>query len=228
MRPVGKRILEVVLPAGVVAALLRGWRSLYWWHRRRIPRGVNRRRIAALRDAGKPILLELGSSRRPGMEEWVASDINGGGDLQLDLTERLPFPDGSVTRLYMSHVLEHFSYPHPMLDLLRECHRVLVPGGTLDLAVPDARIFIAAYLNPEGFDRAAYCGHDVGLDYRAPIDYLNFIAYMGGDHRHLFDAGNLPLVMAAAGFSRVRLREFDPSLDLAVRRDESIYAQAVK
>lgn len=228
MRRTAKRVLEAVLPAGAVEALFRGWRRLYWWHRRRIPRGANTRRIAALLAAGSPILLELGSSRRPGMEDWVASDINGGGDLQLDLTERLPFPDGTVARLSMSHVLEHFSYPHPMLDLLRECRRVLVPGGTLDLAVPDASIFIEAYRHPEFFDRAAYCGHDVGLDYRAPIDYLNFIAYMGGDHRHLFDAGNLPLVLAEAGFSQVCLRAFDPAVDLEVRRKESLYARAVK
>ena len=228
MKRTVKRVLSSVLPASAMGAVLGIWRRCYWRQRRRIPRGANRRCVAALLAGKRPILLELGSARRPGMEDWVFSDINGGGDLRLELTEPLPFPDGSVTRIYLSHVLEHFSYPHPMLDLLRECHRMLLHGGTIDVAVPDTRIFVEAYLHPDGFDREVRCAYDVGLDYRAPVDYLNFIAYMGGDHRHLFDAQNLPLVLAAAGFSRVRLRDFDPALDLAVRRDESVYASAEK
>ncbi|MEK6285221.1 MAG: methyltransferase domain-containing protein [Acidobacteriota bacterium] len=158
----------------------------------------------------------------------MASDITGGGDIRLDLTQSIPFPDNSVELIYSSHVLEHFSYPIPMIHLLRECHRILKPGGTLRVAVPDARIFLNAYVDPGSFDKARFCSLDVGLSYKSKIDYVNFIAYMGGEHKHLFDEENLVLVLAEAGFRDVCIRVFDPEVDLEVRRHESIYAQAVK
>ena len=158
------------------------------------------------------------------MEDWISSDIGGSGDIQLDFTQPIPFPDDSVEIIYSSHVLEHFSFPHPMLDLLRECRRILKPEGTFSIAVPDARIFLNAYANPTGFNRELFCGYDVGLTYQSKIDYVNFIAYMAGDHKHLFDEENLVAVLSQAGFRDVSLREFDPALDLPIRKHESIYA----
>lgn len=176
----------------------------------------------------RPIKLELGAGRRQGMEEWVSLDLNGGADIQHDLTQPLPFPNECVDRIYSSHVLEHFTYPSPMLDLLRECHRVLKPGGALTMAVPNARIYLEAYFNPAAFDRAKFCGYDVGLSFDSRIDVVNFIAFLGGQHKFMFDEENLPRVLEKAGFREVRARSFDPALDLEVRNHESIYAEALK
>ena len=216
------------LPAAIVDAMLRIWRVVYWRRRRAISPRRNGAVVRALVASGKAIKLELGSPSRAGMEDWVATDINGGGDLQLDLTDPIPFPDNSVHRIYSSHVLEHFSYPHPMLDLLNECHRILKAGGELSIAVPNARIFIEGYANAANFDRERFCTEDVGLSYKAGIDFVNFIAYMGGDHKHMFDGQNLLVVLAEAGFRNVRLRDYDPEVDVAWRRHESIYATCVK
>ena len=223
-----KTLLLAVVPAPVAERGLALWRRAYWKSRASRSRRGNRASIARLLEAGRPIRLELGSPRRAGMEDWVASDINGGGDIALDLSDPIPFPDNSVQRIYSSHVLEHFSYPRPLLDLLRECHRVLEPGGEIGVAVPNARIFLEGYLNADGFERGRFCTHDVGLSYKTRIDYVNFIAYMGGDHKHMFDEENLIVVLAEAGFRNVRLRDYEPPLDLAVRRHESIYAMGVK
>lgn len=223
-----RNALVAVLPQPLAAAGLALWRRAYWGSRRRARRRRNRAAVPALLAAGRPILLELGSPKREGMADWIASDINGGGDLALDLLEPLPFPDGAVQRIYASHVLEHFAYPAPMLDVLRECRRILAPGGDLRVAVPNARIFLDGYANPGAFDRARYCTHDVGLGYASRIDCVNFIAYMGGDHRHMFDEENLVAVLAEAGFRDVRLCEFDPRIDVAARRHESIYATGAR
>ena len=54
-----------------------------------------------------------------------------------------------------------------------------------------------AYLNPENYPKDKFCAWDVGLKFGSPIDYLNFVAYLGGEHKHLFDEENLvtiPLV----------------------------------
>jgi len=87
---------------------------------------------------------------------------------------------------------------------------------------------LQAYFEPAGFDREKFCNEPVGLKFTSPIDIVNFIAYLGGDHKFMFDVDNLPLVLAEAGFRDVHMREFDPAIDVPYRRDESIYAEAVK
>ncbi len=223
-----QRLLLAVLPESVVDDGLALWRSIYWKRRNSISSRKNRRTVARMIETGEPIRLELGSPKREGMENWVATDINGGGDLKVDFTRPLPFPDNSVQRIYSSHVLEHLSYPHPMVDFLRECRRILEPGGEISIAVPNARIFLEGYLRPTEFDIARYCTHDVGLAYKSRIDVVNFIAYMGGDHKHMFDEQSLQIILTEAGFTNVSLRDFDGRLDLAARRHESIYAAGIK
>jgi predicted SAM-dependent methyltransferase len=162
------------------------------------------------------------------MEDWVATDINGNGDLQLDLTQPIPFPDNSIEKIYSSHLIEHFAYPSPMLDLLRECIRILKPGGVFSIAVPNARIFLEAYMDDGDFDREKFCSLDVGLTYKTRIDYVNFVAHMGGEHRHLFDEENLLEILEEAGFAHVKLREFESPMDRDDRRRDSVYAEGRK
>lgn len=45
----------------------------------------------------------------------------------------LPFADGSIDRISADSVLEHLAHPH---HVIRECHRVLRPGGVMRLATP--------------------------------------------------------------------------------------------
>jgi len=219
---------EAVLPGPVIASGLRVWRAIYWWNRRRSRPLAARRLVQTLVSSGRPFTVELGSARREGMPDWVTLDLNGAADILHDLTHPLPFPDGSVARVYSSHVLEHFNYPHPLLDLLRECHRILKPGGTISAAVPNARLYLEGYFHPERFEREKFCGYEVGLSYRSRIDVVNFVAYLGGEHKFLFDEENLPRVLEEAGFRNARLRSFDPAIDLPERAHESVYAEAVK
>ena len=217
-----------MLPDFVAEYILEQWRALYWWNKGRIRPARNRRVARNIVRTGLPIKLELGSWKRIGMEDWVTTDINGNGDLQLDLSQPIPFPDNAIEKIYSSHLIEHFSYPSPMLNLLRECNRILKPGGVFSVAVPNARIFLDAYMDDSDFDREKYCAFDVGLSYKTRIDYVNFVAHMGGEHRHLFDEDNLLMILEEAGFSHVKLREFDPSMDREDRRHDSVYAQGRK
>lgn len=54
-------------------------------------------------------------------------------DHELDLTERLPFPDNSFSTIILSDVLEHIPEPG---HLWSEMHRILVPGGVAIINVP--------------------------------------------------------------------------------------------
>ena len=59
--------------------------------------------------------------------------------------DHLPFfADSSVELIYCSHALEYFDRDQAR-EVLREWHRVLSPGGTLRLAVPDFGALIMVY-----------------------------------------------------------------------------------
>lgn len=220
--------LAGLLPPSVRRVVLAAWRPFYWWSTEKLAPARGKRTARALVASGKPIKLEVGGGPRAGLEDWTSLDLASGAAIPHDLTTPLPFPDGSVDEIYSSHVLEHFTYPEPALGVLRECRRVLKDGGRFRIAVPNARIFLDAYFNPDNFDREKFCTMDVGLKFRSRIDAVNFIAYLGGEHKFMYDADNLPLVLEEAGFRNIRARSYDPSIDLAARVHESIYAEAVK
>lgn len=217
-----------ILPETLSGKIFGVWRKIYWWKRNQIDPGKNRRTIDMLLESEKPIKLELGSWKREGMDDWTFSDLSGGGDLELDLSKPIPFPDSSVSMIYSSHLIEHFAYPSPMQDLLSECYRILIPGGVFSVAVPDARIYIEAYVNDKQLSEEEFLNHDVGLKFKNKIDYVNFVAYQGEEHKHMFDQNNLISVIEDSGFANARIREYDPKIDLARRQLNSIYAIAQK
>ena len=61
------------------------------------------------------------------------------------------YAEASFDAITMSHVIEHVHHP---LELLRECHRILKPGGRLVIATP----------NSESWGHERYGIHWVGLD----------------------------------------------------------------
>jgi ubiquinone/menaquinone biosynthesis C-methylase UbiE len=69
-----------------------------------------------------------------------------------DLTKGIPCPDNSVDAVYHSHFLAHLdrNLADPAQDaaliFLKECRRVLKPGGVMRSVVPDLEYFARAYL----------------------------------------------------------------------------------
>ncbi len=172
------------------------------------------------------ILLDLGSGTKRGTNGWTTVDLFG-SDLNWDLRKGIPLRDGTVDGLYTSHMLEHIPFKQ-LVPFLRECRRVLKPGGFLSVCVPNAGYFIRAYAAGR-HHRAPDQLHQPGrTETGSLLDQVNYIAYMGGSHVYLFDEENLVNMLRLGGFADVRLREFDPALDMAGRDWESVYAIAVK
>lgn len=77
-----------------------------------------------------------------------------------DLRQSLPFATETFEAVYHSHVLEHI--PHGKAPgLIAECFRVLRPGGTLRVVVPDLETIARLYL--QNLDAAA-TGDEVAAD----------------------------------------------------------------
>lgn len=79
--------------------------------------------------------------------DWINLDSIPVGNpvRRWDIRKLLPFASGKVDACYASHVLEHLTRLNAN-ELLRECHRILVPGGIIRLVVPDLENIALNYL----------------------------------------------------------------------------------
>jgi len=71
-------------------------------------------------------------------EGWINIDLapGPGVDRVWNLEETpLPYEDGTIDEIFASHVIEHL-YPHQWHELIRDFHRMLRPGGRLEIRVP--------------------------------------------------------------------------------------------
>jgi predicted SAM-dependent methyltransferase len=186
----------------------------------------SRKQVKAILASGQEIKLDLGGGYQPGRNGWINIDISPQADLFWNLQYGIPFPDASVDRVYSSHLFEHLTYEQGQL-LLDECMRVLKPGAPFSIVVPNARIYIEAYL--AGVELPdEYLGWRPAYNNTTGIDAVNYIAYMAGEHTYMFDLPNLLHILNAKGFERVTERAFDPATDLIERDYESIYAIGYK
>lgn len=175
----------------------------------------------------KPIKLELGSGGKKGMNGWTTLDVVEGCDLYCNLANGIPFPDSSVNEVYSSHFFEHLTFKEAQ-TMLDECVRVMAPNGKFSICVPNASFFLKAYLNNEALDDVKFAPYEPGLNHTTRIDYANYIAYMDGKHRYMFDEDNLIHILVDKGFRNVRIRQFDVNLDREARDYGSIYAEGFR
>lgn len=161
-----------------------------WW--RALARGTIAR-------APRPLRLCLGSGAAP-IAGFVNIDMESGADVRLDLRFALPVPDSSVELIYSEHVIEHLDLDDGMA-LLRECRRVLQPGGVLRVATPDLDAVVRAYQGDwRAQDWVNWPGHE-WID--SPARMINQ-SFHGWGHRHLYDHAELTLRLAQAGFGATR------------------------
>jgi len=113
----------------------------------------------------------------------------------------LPYPDGSFDAISCCQCLEHFTHSH--LPALREFHRVLRPGGLLEIDVPNA----ASFRNRSRLLRGKHITYDYEEHYldARPILYQGTHFY---PHRHNreFTRADLLLLFRRAGFQDVEVR----------------------
>jgi predicted SAM-dependent methyltransferase len=148
---------------------------------------------------GKALHLHLGCGPKylPG---FVNIDANPWHklDLWLDVRCGLPYAANSVDSIYSTHMIEHF-YPDELQLLLRECDRVLRPGGGLRLVVPSLKNAITAYqAGRREWFYDSFPRHFDSLGGR----FSNFV-FCDGQHRTAFDFEYLQEVLRGAGFNEV-------------------------
>ena len=181
--------------------------------------------------------LACGCHPKPG---WINVDLFASeADLHLDLRRPLPFDDRCARYIYVEHFFEHLDYPNVFesmgwdfegrstpseaLQFLRECRRVLVVGGVLDVIVPDAEGMIAEYVE-----------HRAVADWWGPtwcdtrMHRLNYLFRQGREHKYAYDEETLGNLLRTAGFSDTKRRPFDPVTDAPNHAIGSLCVTATK
>jgi len=174
----------------------------------------------------EPVRLNLGCGRNK-KAGWINVDLRSHAEYRIDLRRPWPIPDATTEVVYSEHVFEHFAYPEEARHFLAEALRVLRPGGTLSLGVPDTGLILEDFAagREDAFRRAKEKGwHPAWCD--MPLHSVNYHFRQGEEHKYAYDAETLVRVIEQAGFADVGRRAFDPDLDSPEWELGTLYVQA--
>lgn len=155
-----------------------------------------------------------------------------GVDLVWDITRPLPFPTGEVGGIYSEHCLEHLTLDGGKA-FLAECARLLMPGASLRLIVPDLEMYARAYV--EGLDGRSpvlpneHYVNSTGVN--RPVALINEL-FFGPDHRFIYDFATLRELLSQLGFSEITRCSINQGADPRLQIDdighvsESLYLEA--
>lgn len=93
--------------------------------------------------------------------EWINIDIisHTPDVIAFDLRKGIPLPDKSSDVVYHSNIIEHFRR-NDALFFMRECFRILKPGGIIRVATPDLEEISRLYLEKLDEVRSGDCSSD--------------------------------------------------------------------
>jgi predicted SAM-dependent methyltransferase len=154
--------------------------------------------------------LQLGAGGHP-VEGWLNTDLHDYGRpteiVYLDVRKPFPLPDASFDFVYSEHMLEHLTYDEGQ-RCLRECLRVLRPGGTIRIATPSleriAGLYDAGDLEAR-YVRWAVETLDPEVDAPLPGVVVNNFFHSWG-HRFVYDPQTLRHALRQAGFVDIEER----------------------
>jgi predicted SAM-dependent methyltransferase len=148
----------------------------------------------------------------------------------LDASRPFPFDDMTFDYVFSEHQIEHIPEPaaHTMI---RECFRVLRPGGRIRVATPDLAAIVGLYGDP--LDELAQHYVDWVMarfrpDVRSGNRRCHVINHMFMDHNHqfIYDYETLVALLSDAGFVEAVRWNPGESSDSALRGIET-HGQAI-
>lgn len=169
--------------------------------------------------------LQIGTGENP-FSGWLNTDvvIRARGVVPLDAKKRFTFSDRSFQYIFTEHQIEQLSYLEAQA-MLKECCRILTPGGKIRIATPSLETLIGLCAANKTDVQQRYIEWIIDrfipgiTDYKGTIVINNAINGFG--HRFLYDYDTLKGSLEAAGFIDVALCQLEESEDESFKGIES-------
>ncbi len=132
-----------------IHTLLLSYRKTECWRKKEVARYLASHKVAKLQ-------VGCGIYR---LEGWLNTDLvtnyRTGNPIYLDVGKPFPMPDSSFDYVYSEHTVEHLTYPQAT-NILKECFRIMKPGGIIRIATPNLQFLADLYLHPKKEINKAY------------------------------------------------------------------------
>lgn len=151
------------------------------------------------------VKINLGSGHWK-LDDWINVDIDleSQPDVCANLAGRLPFANGVASLMHSEDFIDQLELDQAE-RFLRECHRILSPGGVLRVLTPDLRKLAQLYLNEPAKLQTiwkSFVGVPLSLDTAGEI--FNIGMRFAG-HTFLYDEETFTALTSRCGFDARRV-----------------------
>lgn len=184
-----------------------------------------RAQIAAYLKTHSVRKLQLGTSESP-LEGWLNTDLDPvqSSVVYMNAAKRFPFEDNTFDYVIAEQMIEHVEYEAAQ-SMLRECFRVLRPGGRVRFATPDLGVVLGLH----HAETTSSAGRFVESQARQFLPYVKegkdvFVInhmFRAWGHCFLYDQQTLYRALHTAGFREIRFYSQGESEDPVLRNIES-------
>lgn len=157
--------------------------------------------------------LQIGTGPNP-LRGWLNTDLlpdtypeHRDEIVFLDAARPFPFDDMTFDYVFSEHQIEHIPEPAAH-SMIRECFRILRPGGRVRIGTPDLAAILGLYDEPLDETQRRYVEW-VMTRFRPNVRFGNkrcyVINHMFTDHKHqfIYDLETLSAILADAGFAEI-------------------------
>jgi len=169
--------------------------------------------------------LQLGTSNNI-LAGWLNTDIypNHGPVVFMNATTHFPFDDNTFDYVMAEHMIEHIEYEAAQV-MLRECYRVLKPGGRVRFATPDLGVLLALYTKEKTDAQRNYIDWLVArlmpeVQNSKDVFVINN-SFRAWGHCFLYDRETLHRALEVQGFCEIKFHKPGESDDPSLKNLES-------
>lgn len=149
-----------------------------------------------------------------------------------DATKKTFLADQSVDVIYTSHMVEHLDKVE-FKNFLIEVKRLLIPGGTLRIVVPDLEKLVKIYNKNRDADNFIQATGMCISNPKKMLDKLKFLFFGFRHHLWMFDSISLTNFLKKNGFTKIKVLKPGQTLivkpgklNLRERAHQSLYIEA--